>query len=228
MNIPYTTFRSVIHVGQLEGAVGEHSFEGSCLSVSRCPHAWTLIACLGGKPWHQLTHPTGTFVDMHALYLDKPLSAHIAEWGVANGYAQRTEAYRSWFFDDDTQEWRFFLFSTADDAFREADAMGTADSAADLEGPNGRGTAVEPVELWIATPKLSDRMGFTLRATEDAFDFIVLAWAEDTQPEVQGLWWADQYAPASLSAPRGGIFPSRLAQWKVTPLAIGSVRDSNS
>ena len=78
-------------------------------------------------------------------------------------------------------------------------------------------TAVEPFETLVGTPTLSSVTGFGCAPDEDATEAAIMAWAIDG--DFDGLWWREDYDPSALSAPRGCIFPSRLASWSASPAA---------
>jgi hypothetical protein len=231
MRLPTVTKSRVYHWGTLDvRQQGRHgaSLEGDCLSVSRCPRAWRDIAQLGGLTLFELAHGQGIFLDMLSLYADAPLRQDVVAWGLAQGYVTQEVRYRAWFFDEEAEGWCFFLCASIEEAFREADTLGEYPSPEALPGPHGPGTGVEPVEAFIATSALAARMGLTLRGSDNAFDYVAIAWAEDTQPQLQGAWWQDEYAPLQLSAPRGGIFKSRVSAWRSQEVVLTSAPEERA
>ncbi len=222
--IPVIRIPKVFHLGtldpsQLGANSGGSSQEGRCLSVSLCPNAWSEIARLGDE-LHELRRQDGVFLDVMAVLVDPASRRDVLEWGVREGYARVERLWRSWRYDDEAEEWRYMLCVSEREAVEEAGAYVDADyaAAADVPGPDGS-PGIEPVELPVAERKLSDLTGFSGRADEDATDALAVAFAivavpERTGVELDGVWWREDYAPHLLSAPRGGIFPERVAGWR--------------
>ena len=209
--VPLLATDYVLHMGTLnvseKGQVHSESLEGSCLSVSLCPHAWRSIAKLGGYPLWKLSRKGSLFLDILAVERCSALKLDIESWGFANGYSSRQSLWRTWLYDSESDAWGFMTFKSESEAMLEAQ---------DDIGPNG-GPVTEPFEVLVGSHKLCHRMGYRSLDDRDAFDLLVIAWAEDNLPEVDGVWWAEDYYPAGLSSPRGGIFPSRVSSWSPTP-----------
>lgn len=223
MDIPVLRTAEVIHIGTLvekrRGERGE-SLEGHCLSVSHTPHAWRQIAKLGGLPVMRLLNHEGVFVDLLALMRDEALRGEIEAWGLREGLAYRATKWRSWSFDDEDESWRYSLHD--DQASAEAELYDE-----DARGPDD-GPAVDSVEILCGTVALADRVMVNRLDRSDAFEYVAMVWAEDYLPEADGVWWREDYAPESYSAPRGGIFPSRLERWKPAPCDVKNYEDDAS
>jgi hypothetical protein len=211
LNVP-----TVYHIGTLEprhrGRHGE-SLEGQALSVSCCPHAWQTIAELGGNPWWKLQRSDAQFIDLYALREEPKILNRFIAWGLRCNLIESRELWRAWSVDEEG-DWRYSLHSSEDEArFESCD-----------EAPQGQ-QPVEPLRTWVGTAALAQRVGWRSLAQRDAIDFLALALIEDTQPDIDGLWWREDYDPDVLSAPRGGILPSRLAQWRRQRIEPAQVDD---
>lgn len=221
IRIPVVRTERVLHIGTLQASLkGRHfgsSLEGHCLSVSHCPHAWRDIARLGGNTLWALENPRGVFLDAIRVARNARLRRLIEAWGVLNGFSGPEIRWKVWSTDEDG-EWRYILCGT------EQDALWEAEDGENEQGPRG-GPVVEAVQVLTGTHRLCQRVGLVRMDDLDAFDFLAMVWAEDTQPLIDGIWWRERYAPESLSAPRGGIFPTRLAQWKPHHAAFDAVSD---
>lgn len=209
MNLAYLTIAKVRHVGTfdvaMKGATGSQSHEGHCLSVSDCPDVWRRIARLGDAPCWELSRPGGKFVDVHKSLRKAAVRKALAQWALANGLARLVPAWAAYQEDlEDPGTWQYSLHTDEEEARAELE-----DPAA--RRPNGK-PCLEPCELLQGTERLAQRIGFSL-GNRPVDDFILACWVEDAMPEVDGLWWSDRLEPALLSAPRGGIFPSRVARW---------------
>lgn len=218
-DIPVLLINKVFHIGTLDpaekGRVHQGSLEGSCLSVSRCPLAWRSIARLGGLPLWELHKEGATFLNVLALEPGLALREDIETWGVRQGYAKRQALWRTWMYDSEADSWGYMLFESEAEAVNEAQ---------DESGPDD-GPVTEKVEELVGLGALCTRMGFSSLKDRNAFDLVAIAWAEDTLPQVDGVWWTEDYDPAGLSAPRGGIFPSRVRDWTAMGFSFELVAD---
>lgn len=201
----------VLHIGTmnqgLKASFHRDSLEGGCLSVSTCPDAWRRIARLGGQPLWALERQGALFLDMIQLREDHSLLDMITDWGVENGLAERKQLFQAWLYDDELDSWVYSLHRSWEEAADECDD--------DLSlGPEG--AAITTVEVVTGTPALAAMTCCRDLSCSDAIDYVVMTWAEAHVPELDGVWWTEQYEPAALSAPRGGIFPSRLERWAVS------------
>jgi len=217
--IPFIDLDRVFHIGTMDSGrlgkgAGGASLEGDCLSVSLCPHAWRYIARLGGNDLFELTNQGGRFVDIHALIEDGRVP-QIVEWAKGLGLAKDANLWKSWNFDDEADEWRYFVCATEEEAIEEG--------AEDGIGPDG-GPAVCEVTVPVGTWKLAQITGMMIRDDEDATDAILLAFSM-TVAHADGAWWRERFDPESLSAPRGGIFKSRVSGWTAKKIAWKDVDD---
>lgn len=229
MKVPLLATAEVFHFGTLDPAqqpVAHGSLEGHCLSVSHCPEAWRRIARLGGTQLFSLRKPGARFVDVLKVYRTATLRKRIEVWAIEQGLAEWKTLYRAWVQVEDAS-WAFMLAATPEQALAECswDAEATQE---EVEGPNGPGTAIEPVTVLAGTAKLARRVRHYDLTVRDAFDYAMLCWIEDCLPDVDGAWWREAYDPAAYSAPRGGILPSRLAQWAVAAAPSLPVDDGDS
>lgn len=214
MRIPILSLPKVFHVGTLDRdqrhSDGSSSFEGHCLSVSLHPRAWTQIAKLGGRETFALERSSspGAFIDYLSIESDPVTLDAVRKTAAKAGYAREVQAWRAWMTDEDG-DWRYMILETEAEAIAEATSCG--DGLEDLEAPRGH-KPVEAVAHHRATPALLQRIGFNLDGL-DATPYALMVIADDIWPEVDGMWWLEDFNPSALSAPRGGIFPSRLDAW---------------
>jgi len=215
-SLPLLRVTRVLHVGTLcpsdRGRQFRESFEGRCLSVSRHPEAWRSIARLGDAPTWQLRRNdamTGVFLDTRAAAASPDHLATLAAWAVPAQLAEPKTLWRCWRQDLEDDSWVYSLHTSRDDAINELEDP-------EAHGPDGR-PCVEESQVLAGTEALSERVGVALGA-RDATDFLFMAWVDDTRPDIDGLWWNDEYAPAALSAPRGALLPSRLFRWSKAPM----------
>lgn len=195
--LPERELPLLFHIGTLEAAdrqrnYGE-SYEGHALSVSLDPEAWAGIARLGGYPWWALRKRGARFLDAHEL--TKAQRKLVLEWGYAKGYAEPATAYEISWYDDELEQECVTLCESREDAEFELEE---------------EGRKLKRRRTFRTTQAFLDAIG-AKRAAFDDFDRLLVLWAEQ-ETDLDGVWWEDQYGP--LSAPRGGIFPSRLGQWQ--------------
>ncbi len=226
--IPLVHLANVYHVGSLDparrGLVHRSSQEGPCLSVSLCPEAWTTIARLGGSQLFGLQREGAAFLDVVEAMEDPELRDAIVRWAETEGLLVFREQWKAWRYDDEMEEWSYFLLDTREEAEAEIDELDG--------GPDG-GPALEVFMGYGATADLAARLD--IAAFDDAFalDFAAMAWARDAAPQVvgrslDGIWFREDYAPERMSAPRGGIFPDAVAGWTTTLLPAASVDDEDA
>lgn len=231
MLIPVLKTREVLHYGSLDPAARDRKGEnqdGHCLSVSHCPWAWRRIADLKGVPlWSLRCAEIGSFIDVHALSNEKGLRSHIAEWGISNDYAEPKLLWRGWSLDRKSGTWSAAMYSSRREAFEEVDTLGQYEKVDQVPGPDGK-CGIQAVETLTGTPKLEEAVRVSKLAKVESFEFVLILWAEATQPEIDGLWWLDPYNPDSQTAPRGCILPSRLPRWNPTRVAIDDYSDDET
>lgn len=199
--LPTFTLDSVWHIGTLNPKDLHKNFpwshEGHGLSVSTDPDEWERIAKLGGYPRHELRKKGGNFIDFHNITASQRKA--VSEWGITNGYVETKTLWRVHFEDTEEEETKYFTFEDEESAREEADSLGS-DPDNDIKQTIG----LKP------TNKFHDKTG--TRPTADCFDELLVFYADEELPNVDGVWWEDEYG--DLSAPRGCIFPSRLNSWK--------------
>ena len=205
MKIPLVTFTHIFHVGDLEGepAIHDASHEGKCLSVSIHPEEWAEIAQLGGGETYRLERDTPLLlVDCHRI--KKPQMAEIMKQAESIGLVSPLTMWKSWT-SDESGEWCFSLYGSK----IEADA---ANEETEKEEGN---PGVSPTEEFAASPALNSY--WHARNTDPTRQMspfevrdAVLAFAVEHTTALDGLWWQDDYDPAGLSAPRGGLFQRTL------------------
>lgn len=207
--LPLIKTAYVYHAGDLTQPITNdrpYSQEGACLSVSHCPLDWCRIAKLPVKYIHTLRRDTEfVLLDMQLAYKDDDLRSEVINWAREEGLVEEKVRWRAWYFDSEADEWRHYTCATKEDADVEVSEVLEYLEEGDATAPPGH-NMVEPVVLWVSTPKLATRMRQAKYGDVDAFDFAMIAWAEDNLPQLDGVWWNQPYDPFSLTAPRGGLF----------------------
>ena len=205
--LPLLRHEMVYHVGTLDFAHRAQqyvlSLEGPCLSVSLCPEVWRAIAKLGNAPTWALSSATSQFLDVHAFKQAPVLWQKVQAWGISEGLCTEGPVWEArWEEDGDLL---FIRCESEEQAIQEVDDPSEVLS-------DGK-PAVNLVTALTATEALSWWVGVPLKPDRPVDDFLLMAWVEQVLPSCDGLWWQDRLDPASLSAPRGGILPSRLHRW---------------
>lgn len=187
-------FDTVFHVGTLDATERAQRFsqEGSCLSVSRHPEDWRMIARLGQSPTWALD--TSALVFLDALALDAADHDALTAWAIACGLIVAVDGATFEWFDDEagcvTRTW-------SDDP-DEIDEWRDEDPAAVTSTVGHR-----------ATPALAEALGRpVLSGTES--DMALIVYVDRHLPDVDGIWWDERHDPMALSCPRGGILPRSL------------------
>ncbi|WP_150129394.1 hypothetical protein [Bosea sp. RAC05] len=178
------------------------SYEGSALSVSLCPEAWSRIARLGG-PVREIDGAGQAFLSFHDM--DDDARATVIDWAEASGLAERTSVWKAWRWDDEVEAWSFMICPS------QAAALAEVSDEDDSDLPPGATALTEPmgiIRLTEAGALRADGYGRDC----DATDVATLFWIEDVlreqMPDIIGLWWEERFDPDALSAPRGAIVPS--------------------
>lgn len=198
---PVLVLTEVAHVGEMRiDQKRPGSYEGSLLSVSRHPATWSRIARLGGRGF--ILEGRGRFLD--ALELTKAQRAEIEEWAIAEGLIERVDRYEVSYFDGEAEEWRRFECATAEAAREEAEEF----SGEEVRVSAFRGLSPTNALLAISGGPCGEPI------SDLVFDFALMAWAA-RDLGLDGVWWSERLDPGSLSAPRGGLFPDRLADYAV-------------
>lgn len=197
----------VWHVGSPRAARRKvvSSLEGTSFSVSEHPRAWTKIARLGGSSTFMLTRKDGkpgVFVNRYALSKDAE-NALLA----GSGLVTPTKVY---VLREETSD------ENGEDTVLESvfPTLAKAEEAADPDAlEDGYATIVER-DGWKATPELNRRWAQVFTGDLDMFagEFALME-AVEALGLYDGMWWKEDLDPWSLSAPRGGIFQSRLPAW---------------
>lgn len=193
--LPTAELEGLVHIGTLDASHKKGwSFEGACLSVSQWPDEWEGIAQLGGSPWWQCSRPGHRFVD--ALALAEEDRQAVEEWGVAGGLCEREAAWEVSWYDEELEEEMRSVFLSRDAALQEA---------RDEEHGKPR-----KVKVLAPTEALRKRMGTSVDA--GCFDEVLICFAEDHGYD--GVFWDEILDPQRLSAPRAGIVPSKVKEWR--------------
>lgn len=206
-HLPLVCYPEVFHVGSLnaqdKGRAG-NSYEGNGLSVSLHPEEWTQIARLGGGQTFRLVKDTGSFLDTVELSADWRQAFETQ--ALVDGWLTLAPRWRIDWFDSETDE-RVHTFLKDEEAAR-----------AELEfiGESAETDACRPVQVPIATAKLTARIGFEPDDL-DAATLALTCWVED-HTSLDGLWWHERLDVDQLSAPRGVINLRSLPSWTITPV----------
>lgn len=227
IRLPTLARRRVTHLGTLDprlrgqGAGGATSLEGHHLSVSTCPQAWREIACLGGVTALTLHRERGRFLDVHRARRQPELMRAAVKLDLARDWCVPGQVWR-------VQEGeRYFESLTLQDACSELLLDSWADATAQVLDRHAAraenlevyrdlrlaGVPILRVEQPRGTALLADLTGLCDAMLLDAAQGLLTAWAEEHG--LDGLWWTDRLDVNHYSAPRGLIFNSRLAAWKV-------------
>lgn len=212
-SFPLTRIDAVAHVGTLDpgrrAVANRFSLEAFCLSVSVDPDAWRGIARCGGAPDWTLSHPGALWFD--ACALSDAQEAEITDWAVCEGLAERTTLWRSWFYDDEADDWSYMILPDEEAAIAEAEE--------DWEesGPD-EGPAVEPfdgVRLTAAAMTALERWADAYHAMGGLVILFADRVLAPALPDLVGVWWDEIDDPLSLSCARGGVLPSRIALFEI-------------
>lgn len=192
------------HIGTMDeadrGVNWGDSYEGHALSVSRDPEEWERIAELGGNPWWLLRNRQAKFLDAHKL--TDVQREQVIDWAVSHGYAERVDLYEARLgYDDELEQERVMVVETPEEAEEEADSYGLDDGD----------TTIRPFASFRTSQAFLDRIGATRGMLAD-LDRLLVLFVDETMPNIDGVWFEDVYGP--MSAPRGGILPSRLERWQ--------------
>ncbi|MBC8739791.1 hypothetical protein F6X40_24055 [Paraburkholderia sp. UCT31] len=198
------SFELLYHIGSFDprakGSQFSKSHEGHGLSVSEYPDAWRQIARLGGQPLWRLSKRGNQFLDYHALSNDERLL--IRAWGVEKGWVVHKTVWTVEYYDSEAEDSRVMYCRSEDEAKKEAGFPLGEDEA-----------KIATREIVAATEKLAEFVGF-MPDDMMAEHLLAVAYAE-TILLVDGVFWDDELAPLSYSAPRAVIFPARLPSWTV-------------
>jgi hypothetical protein len=197
-SFPLRRLDSVWHIGTLDPADlhsnYSSSYEGHGLSVSLDPEEWERIANLGGRPCHELNKEGARFIDAHSLTTAQKNT--VKEWGVTQKYVTPQNLWRLYYYDSEEEQDRWLVFDNEDAARNEASTM--------EEEKIKMVIGLKPTEKFIA--RTNNDPGL------ECFDELLVLYADEKLPEIDGVWWEDDYG--DLSAPRGCILPSRLGVWQ--------------
>lgn len=193
LDLPLITFDEVFHVGSLNTADRKSaSYEGDGLSVSVHPDDWSHIARLGGTATWAMRRTDATplrFVAFHDL--SEAATNTIREWGQTHGWIAQREVYRISWHDDEYDDTMSMEFDT------RAEAQDEADFRADEDETD---VPLTTIMGWRPTPTFPDTR---ISRDYDPTDVLIATYIRQHLPEVDGLWWDDDYAPERLSCPRG-------------------------
>lgn len=196
---PVGSFPFLLHVGSMDMSHKRvNSYEGAGLSFSFNPYAWQRIArgMVSGKIW-KLTKPGNQFLDFHKL--TKSQTKQIVAWGFEQGYIVPFTTYRVKYFDPDTERNTYTDFETREEAEEENEYL--------------EGEVVESKDSFVSTAKLSRYCNFNNLTAINCTDYVAIAYAEFVLA-IDGVWWNEVLDVVQLSAPRGVIFPARVASFK--------------
>lgn len=176
------------HVGTLNAHHRKNdSYEGDGLSVSDHPDDWAKIARLGGSTF------TVSRVDGRALrfvsWHDVPETERdvLREWGRSRGWMEQVSVFQMTYYDDEYERDMCMEFATLEEAEEEA---GWRDDATIVTVSSWKATGLFPQE------RVDD---------SDPSDLLLGVYLAAERPDIDGVWWEDEYAPHLLSCPRAVI-----------------------
>lgn len=192
MMVPTVKIKKVWHVGSMDiSRKGERgsSYEGNLLSASPCPEAWIEICKLGGNPVFE----TPSSVTLLDITFDQSISRHkkafekkMIEYGLENDLIEYKTLYKATFYDDELDTEFYSLHDTREEAEEEF----------------FEDYPVEEIKEICASDKL--KALHSQRGIVKGLDFVMIEWAKDKGYD--GVYWREELDPASLSAPRAGLF----------------------
>jgi len=203
MRLPVIQKRVVFHVGDLSHhRRASASLEGPGLSVTTHPEDWRVIARLAGSTYQlrRKDGEAGVFAD--ARKLSRTAQQALLREAVRRKLVSEAEGWQVSWLDTENEEHIEVTFATREEALDEV-RYGQSEST------------MRAVRTYRPTSSLqrwwkkyfSEPMSFEL-TPEMA---ILRLLAED--PALDGAWWSDRASRSSFSAPRGVIFPHRIAKW---------------
>lgn len=191
-NLPLVSLDEVFHVGTLNiDDRADWSYEGDGLSVSIHPDEWAQIAKLGRTTW-VIRKPEWedlTFVSWHDLSSEDRDA--LRQWAHARGWVEQRQVFRvSW----EDADWHDTVSMDFDS---EPEACVEAEFRIQNEDTDAR---VEPVTVWRPTATFPES-----RTSRDAdpTDVLLAVYVRETRPDLDGVWWDDDFDPEGLSCPRG-------------------------
>ena len=217
MDIRTIALPEVFHAGTLRPAdrTSRASLEAFMLSVSLDPEDWASIARCGGET-HALHREDARYVD--AMAMGGADMAEVMDWAVAAGHAQPAVIWRVWSWDDEGDTWRYLEFADREAAEHEIGP----DRELDEDAPTDSGARLEARRGHILTPSGMAALE-RWHAPTNAQDGALILWAREVaagaDDRIVGVWWNEDHDPEALSCPRGGIFPEKLAGFRIRSLA---------
>lgn len=132
----------------------------------------------------------------------------VGDWAVSAGYAEQRDVWHARYFDDEADDWKIIICAS------EEEALYWVDEEEEEDEPSI--SCKKSIVLTEAGMAELERWHDPL----DGLDGAVILYARDVltrdMPDLVGIWWDEEYNPLSLSCPRGGIFPDRIADFDVT------------
>ena len=196
------------HVGDMTRKEQRTSFEGTGLSISPNPNAWTRIAKLGGGTCYTVTKKHPTLLDIHAL--TRVERQTMLNWAVDAKYLERATIwrYREGVDDDETVT---FEFTSHEDWLDHIGCEPGEEERNNLRLVGG----------YIGTPALFKAEGWHGdNPPALAETFAILRYVDEVL-EWDGVYWRDRLDVTRLSAPRAVLFQSRLPEWHIAPTPPG-------
>lgn len=192
--LPEVSFEQLYHVGTLvQDQKKAYSYEGQGMSVSRHPHAWRGLAQLSGDIW-EFDVPGNRFLDYHELSPEQ--RDELTRIALDKGYVRPETMWTVSYWDDEMEDTMQFFYSTQEEAEEEADGMGAE---------------VEETSTYVATSSFPDAT-----VTEGSVNFeqvLAAIWIAENAPELDGVWWEDNFDTLRYSAPRGVLSMHKIQEW---------------
>lgn len=207
-DVPTLSFPRLWHVGSMDVSHKRPgSYEGACLSVSRCPGAWREIGegMVSGDCW-VADASEASFLDAREMTDEQ--NAAVLAWGVAEGLCERATLWRTSRWDDELEDTITQTFESREEAIEEGD----------LDEDEDPDEQIEEVEGHRSTPRLDLLALAHGQSLGDrcVIDLLLPLWTW-AATDLVGVWWNDRFDPVVYSAPRGGVLPARLDRLTFTP-----------
>lgn len=211
IEIPTIEFCELFHVGNMDISQKQrNSYEGSGLSVSDCPDAWTRIARLGGRNTNRLTKEKGIFLNYHVL---GEARKKIKQWGLEQGFIEKQDVYLVSGMNENGEEY-YMSYTNPEEAYE--DYVDYVQYSLEEELTLSKEEVLKKLRKsgYKATSKLLEVSMRDHIDPIETLDLLVVAWAEQFT-ELDGVHWADIRDEEILSAPRSVIFNDKLKDWKI-------------
>jgi hypothetical protein len=205
--LPVLTFDELSHKGDPATHEPEcGSLEGCLLSLSEHPDDWDEIArTLKGSIW-TVRLPDEPLRLIDVLRISRKSRSALRRAALELGLIRKVFGYKVSWWDDESECTRYYTTCVK--------------SEADFELELEEGRTVSRTVVYLAKSRLGSYWGIRHSTRDFASDDVqcaTISYFAEWASLHHGLWWQDDYDPADLSCPRGGIFQSLLPCVEVAP-----------